>query len=683
VPRQPSAWHTQVFNARESLLPFFEKARPTVTQISSGTASPTIDNGVSASSPGVVASDRSQMIAKALEAADLNALRITLYQLTDNPELRDMPLETIAIRNGRVFTKVVDRDYRDRLKAIATDYLSRLPSEIPARPDEARIRELMDFAEGKPVPDNIVRLLRENLALDGQPAPLDVSLNPGVSIPDDFHVTIVGAGHTGVGMAIYLQNLGIPFTIVEAHDSFGGTWTINHYPRLRVDVPGDVYQYRFVDYKWKSYYPTQQEIMDYANHVADLYGLRKNAKLSTSVKGAEWDAKTSRWNVHLSDGSTHSSNFIVNALGVFANAQIPNIPGLDKFKGPKPHTVAWDDNFDPTGKNVALIGNGSSGTQLMPWLADRAKKLYCFQRTAQWIVPPLVDVDTEVSPALHWLMDELPYYRKWHNYCAQLPALNVQNGQEIDHEWLKTHGTLSEHNAAFRENLLLYIEEQLEGRTDLILKSIPTMAPLARRLIVDAGWYKHLRRPHVELVTDSIAEVDETGIKMVNGNHYDLDAIVLGSGFDIGKFFFPVRYQGESGITFEEAWQKDGARSYVGMSYPDFPNFFSTYGAPNSHPRSGGFHIWTEAWARYVSTLIVTALNKGAKSLKVRHEAFEQYNEGLNKEFDKLIWSHVADHDGGYYIDPKNHRPTVHMPYRAEVYYEMLATPKFEDYHFE
>lgn len=640
-------------------------------------------NNGSGSTQCAVAENRSQMIAGALEVADLNALRVTLYQLTGDVELRDMPLETIAIRNGRVFTKVLHHDYRDRLKEIATEYLSRESGEVPARPDEARTLELLSLAAGEEIPQHMVRLAKENLALDGQPAPLSVGLNPGVKIPDDFHVTIVGAGHTGVCMAIYLQNLGIPFTIVEAHSSFGGTWTINHYPRLRVDVPGDVYQYRFVDYKWKSYYPSQQEIMDYANHVAEMYDLGKNTKLGTSVAGAEWDKKTKRWNVHLSDGTSHSSNFVVNALGVFANAQIPNIPGLHKFKGPKPHTVAWDNNFDPTGKTVALIGNGSSGTQLMPWIADRARKLYCFQRTAQWIVPPLVDVDTEVSPSLHWLMDSLPYYRKWHNYTAQLPAINVQNGQEIDHEWLAKHGTLSEHNAAFRENLLAYIEEQLEGRTDLILKSIPTMAPLARRLIVDAGWYKNLRRPHVELITNSIAEVDETGIKMANGTHHDVDAIVLGSGFDIGKFFFPVHYQGEGGMTFGQAWEKDGARSYVGMSYPDFPNFFSTYGAPNSHPRSGGFHIWTEAWARYVSTLILTMLNQGGKSLKVRHDAFERYNEDMNKEFDKLIWSHVADHDGGYYIDPQHHRPTVHMPYRSEVYYEMLATPKIEDYIFE
>ena len=637
-----------------------------------------------------IGSDRSQkiadalqfVIAEALKVADLNAVRVTLYQLTGNRELRDMPLKTIAIRNGRVFQKVVHPDYAARLKEIATEYLLGEHGAAPPPPDDARILELLGLAEGKEIPQHMVRLAAENLAIDDKPAALSVSLDPGVKIPDDFHVTIVGAGHTGVPMAIYLQQLGIPFTIVERNNAFGGTWVINHYPRLRVDVPSAVYQYRFIPYKWRSYFPSQQEIMEYADFVAERYDLKKNARLGTEVEKAGWDGDAKRWTVHLSDGTILSSNFVICAMGLFATAAKPNIPGLDKFKGPMPHTALWDDDLDPTGKTVALIGNGSSGTQLMPWLAERAQKLYAFQRTAQWIVPPLVPVDTKLSPALHWLMDNLPYYRKWHNYIMQLPAVNAQNGHEVDHEWFAEHGTISEHNAAFRRNLLAYIEEQVgDHRKDLINKSIPTMAPLARRLIVDAGWYKALTRPNVELITDPIGEIDETGIKMAHGEHYDLDAIVLGSGFQIGKYFFPVVYKGEGGMTFAELWKKDGPRAYLGMSYPDFPNLFSCYG-PNSHPRSGSFHSWTESWARYVATLILTTLNRGARSLKVRRDAFESYNENMDKEFDKVIWGQVSDHDAGYY-KAVNHRPGVHMPYRSEVYYEFLANPKVDEYLYE
>jgi 4-hydroxyacetophenone monooxygenase len=343
------------------------------------------------------------------------------------------------------------------------------------------------------------------------------------------------------------------------------------------------------------------------------------------------------------------------------------------------HTAKWEDDFDPTGKTVALIGNGSSGTQLLPWLAEKADKVYAFQRTPQWIVPAAIRYDSEVSPSLYWLFDNLPYYRNWHIYSLQVAAVNVQDGHELDAEWFAKHGTLSKHNDDLRKNLEAYIGEQMAGREDLIKKSIPTPAPLSRRLIVDNGWYEALMQPNVELVTDRISDIDESAINTTNGDRYEVDAIVLGSGFDVGKYFWPVVYKGKSGVTLEEAWRRDGARAYLGMAYPDFPNFFSCYG-PNSHPRSGAFHIWTEMWARHVSTLILTTLNRGAQSLAVRPEAFKAFNEAMDKRFDSLVWGAVPS--GGYYIN-KQGRPGVHMPYRAEEYYDFLSNPKVADYVFE
>lgn len=623
--------------------------------------------------------DRTRVIADALEVADLNALRMTLYQLTGDSELRDMPLESVAIRNGRVWQTVVHRDYQDRLKEIATDYLNRDQRDIPPPPDRARTIELLRIFEGKEVPAAMVHLATENLAFADMPAALDVGLKPGVAIPENFHVTIVGAGFSGVAMAIYLQQLGIPFTIVERHPRFGGTWVTNHYPNLRVDVAGFIYQYRFVHYNWRSYFPAQEEILEYFDFVANRFDLKEHARFNTSVKQAEWNADTRRWNVQLDDGACLSSNFVISASGLFTTVHMPDIPGLSRFKGPVLHTAKWDDSFDPSGKTIASIGNGSSGTQLLPWLADRADTIYAFQRTPQWIVPPLVPVDTRYPPSLHWLLDKLPYYRNWHIYALQVVGVDGQKGHELDPAWHAEHGTLSQHNDALRENLTSYIGEQMEGRPDLIEKCIPTVAPLARRLIVDAGWYKTLARPNVKLVTDGIQEIDETAINMANGDRYEVDAIVLGSGFDVGKYFWPVVYKGESGVTLEEAWRRDGARAYLGFSYPDFPNFFSCYG-PNSQPRSGSFPAWTEAWARYVSTMIVHTLNRGADSVKVRRDPFKVYNEALDKRFESLVWGAVPG--GGYYINAHG-RPGVHMPFRAEEYHDFLANPKLDDYAFE
>jgi len=651
----------------------------TVIQNVSGAETTQLDHPDVSASLQPIASDRSQIIAEALKVADLNALRVALYQLTGDPELRDMPLESIPIRNGRVWATVVHRNYQERLKEIATDYFSRERQDVPPPPDQARTLELLKLFERKELQESMLPLARENLALSEFPAELREGLKPGVAIPDDFHVTIIGGGHTGVAMAIYLQRLGIPFTIVEKLPRFGGTWVLNHYPNLRVDVPGFVYQYRFTPYNWRSYFPPQAEILEYVDFVADRYGLRKYARFNTSVEKAEWNADTRRWTVQLSDGTSLSSNFVISASGLFATAHTPDIAGLSLFKGPLLHTADWDDDFDASGKTIALVGNGSSGTQILPWLASNADKVYAFQRTPQWIVPPPVPHDSKVSPSLHWLFDTLPYYRNWHIYSLQVQTVNVQLGHELDPAWHAERGTLSEHNDALRKNLEAYIAEKLDGRPDLIKKSIPTQAPLSRRLIVDNGWYGALMRPNVTLVTDSISAIDETAINMTNGDRYAVDAIVLGSGFDVSKYFWPVVYKGQSGVTLEDAWQRDGARAYLGMSYPDFPNFFSCYG-PNSHPRSGAFHAWTEAWARYVSTLILATLNCGARSMTVRREPFKEFNEAMDKRFDSLVWGVVPS--GGYYINPQG-RPGVHMPYRAEEYYDFLSNPKLNDYAFE
>jgi len=648
-----------------------------VTQNEYGAEATQLDHPDVSESVKPVASDRSQIIADALKVADLNALRVTLYQLTGDPELRDMPLESVPIRNGRVWVKMVHRDYQDRLKEIATAYLSGEHRDTPPPPDRARTLELLNMFAGEELKESMAHVAVDNLALAGKP--VELSEEPRITIPGDFHVTIIGAGYSGMAVAIYLKQLGIAFTIVEKHTGFGGTWVKNHYPRLRVDVPGFIYQYRFAPHKMRSHFPTQAEVIEYADFVADRFDLRKHARFNTAVEKAEWSADTRRWTVQLDDGASLSSNFVISASGLFATANTPDIPGLSRFKGPMPHTAVWDDNFDPTGKSVALIGNGSSGTQLLPWLAEKADKVYAFQRTPQWIVPSQVKYDSEVSPSLYWLFDELPYYRNWHVYSAQVAGVNVQDGHELDSEWYAKHGSLSKHNDDLRKNLEAYIGEQLEGRPDLIKNSIPTQAPLSRRLIVDNGWYEALMQPNVELVTDSIAEIDESAINMTNGDRYELDAIVLGSGFAVSKYFWPVVYKGQSGVTLEEAWRRDGARAYLGLTYPDFPNFFSCYG-PNSQPRSGGFPAFSEMWAKYVASMIVATLNRGAQSVTVRREPFKEFNEALDKRFDSLVWGIVPS--GGYYINPQG-RPGVHMPYRTEEYYDFLSNPKIDDYVFE
>lgn len=624
------------------------------------------------------AGDRSRVVAEALEVADLNALRMTLLQLTGDLELRNIPLESVPIRSGRVWQTVVHHDYQGRLKELAADYLSREVTADAPPPARQTVADLINHFSGSELAGPELLMATENLALTEFPEGISAGLNPGTKIPGDFHVTVIGGGITGIAVAIYLKRLGIKFTVVERQPRFGGTWVANHYPGLRVDVSGFVYQYRFAPYRWRNHYPTQADVLEYIDYVVDRYDLRPDARLNTSVEEADWDEASRRWTVRLDDGTTLSSNIVISASGLFNMPHTPDIIGLSLFGGAMFHTANWDNDCSVDGKVVALIGNGSSGTQVMPWLAAHASKVYAFQRTANWIVPAVEVYREKVPESLYWLFENLPYYRNWHLYSQQETSVKIQDGQELDPAWYAEHGTLSKHNDTLRKSLEEYIAKKLEGRPDLIEKSTPKQAPLSRRLIVDNGWYDSLMRPNVELVTEPISTMCESGIITANGRKFELDAVVLGSGFEVSRYFWPVTFKGAAGLSLEDAWRRDGARAYLGMNHPDFPNFFSCYG-PNGHPRSGGFHSWAEAWARYVTSLIVVMLNRGAQTIEVRREPFAKFNEALDEQFKSVVWGAVPS--GGYYINSHG-RPGVHMPFRSQDYYHMLANPQLSDYEF-
>jgi hypothetical protein len=141
------------------------------------------------------ADDLSRNIADALMVADLNALRVTLYQITGDPELRDMPLETVAIRNGRVWVNIVHRDYQDRLKAMATEYLRGEHRTTPPPPDQVHTLELLNMFAGEDLTESMAHVAFDNLALAGEPLEPSEGLKPGITIPSEFHVTVIGAGY--------------------------------------------------------------------------------------------------------------------------------------------------------------------------------------------------------------------------------------------------------------------------------------------------------------------------------------------------------------------------------------------------------------------------------------------------------------------------------------------------------
>jgi len=224
---------------------------------------------------------------------------------------------------------------------------------------------------------------------------------------EQLDAVIVGAGFGGMGAAIQLNRLGYDnLAIIDREDDLGGTWHVNHYPGLTVDVPSTTYSYWFEPNPyWSRLYAPGVELKRYAEHVADKYNLRRYLRLNTTVDGARWDEDAGVWVVSLAGGETLRAQFLIAATGYLCQPRMPDIPGIDTFEGKVLHAARWEDGYSMQGRKVAVIGTGSTGVQLIPELAKVASDLTVYQRTPIWVMPKL---DFGFAPAVQRTFARVP-----------------------------------------------------------------------------------------------------------------------------------------------------------------------------------------------------------------------------------------------------------------------------------
>ena len=209
----------------------------------------------------------------------------------------------------------------------------------------------------------------------------------------DVDAVIVGAGFAGLYMLHRARALGLSARVFEAGDGVGGTWYWNRYPGARCDVESMEYSYSFSDelqqqWKWTERYASQPEILQYINHVADRFDLRRDIQLETRVTAAVYDEAAHEWNVQTDRGDRMSARFCVMATGCLSAAQVPRFDGLERFAGARYHTGRWPHaGVDFTGQQVGIIGTGSSAIQSIPIIARQAAHLFVFQRTPNFSIP--------------------------------------------------------------------------------------------------------------------------------------------------------------------------------------------------------------------------------------------------------------------------------------------------------
>jgi len=215
----------------------------------------------------------------------------------------------------------------------------------------------------------------------------------------DFDAVIIGAGFGGMYMLHRLRQKGFTARVFEAGKGVGGTWYWNRYPGARCDVESVQYSYQFdpeleQEWEWSERYATQPELLRYANHIADRYDLRRDMRFETRVSRAVFDEAANLWRVETEKAGESgvagkvAARFVITAMGCLSSPNTPKIPGLEDFKGPTYHTGNWPhEGVDFTGRTVGVIGTGSSAIQSIPVIAEQAKHLTVFQRTANYTVP--------------------------------------------------------------------------------------------------------------------------------------------------------------------------------------------------------------------------------------------------------------------------------------------------------
>ena len=428
------------------------------------------------------------------------------------------------------------------------------------------------------------------------------------SSPRQLDVVIVGGGLAGLYAIHRLRKLGLRVRAYEAGSGVGGTWFWNRYPGARCDVESLEYSYSFDDqlqqeWKWPERYGTQPEILKYINHVADRFDLRRDVQLNTRIKSAVFDSAANEWVVKTESGEEIHARYCVMAAGNLSTPRVPDFKGLKDFKGKWYHSGLWPhEGVDFSGLRVGVIGTGSSGVQMIPIIAQQARHLTVFQRTANFSLPARNEPMPEERERAH--KAEYPARRRAAYDTpfaiagypkptkSALEAAEEERNKAFEAKW-QEGGSISYLysytdllvNKASNDIASEFVRNKIRAtvkdrRTAELLA--PKDHPIGtKRLCLDTNYYETYNRPNVALVdvrSDPIDRVTETGLKLKSGAAFELDAIVFATGFDaMTGALNEIDVHTTDGAVLRRHWE-GGPLTYLGLMVAGFPNMFIVTG---------------------------------------------------------------------------------------------------------
>lgn len=476
----------------------------------------------------------------------------------------------------------------------------------------------------------------------------------------NLRVAIIGAGASGIGAAIKLQQIGIDdIVLFEKADDVGGTWRDNTYPGLQCDVPSHLYRYSFApNPDWSHFFSPGAEIHAYLKAVARDHAVIPLIRFGQEVTQTTWES--GRWRIETNQGDQGAFDVVITATGILHHPVWPDIPGLHDFQGAAFHSARWDHGVDLAGKRVSIIGTGSTAVQILPAIVDEVETVSLFQRTAQWIMP-------QPNPAIS---DE-----ERSKYRAE-PQLMQAQYDGVAHVINNVYGAaLVGENPAFYADIAQRCQANLDTVQDPDLRArlTPDYQPGCKRLVVSDLFYPAIQKPNAELVTTAIESIEAGGIRTSDGRLHELDVLVLATGFNLHQLFRPMEVIGPSARSMNEAWA-GGAQAYRGVSVPGFPNFFML-GGPNSPIGNFSFIMTAELQLGYVLQLIARLQSGEAREITAQAGATAAYNVELKARMSTSIW---ASGCRSWYIDQNGN--VASYPWSYLTFEQDMGTPDLADY---
>ena len=478
----------------------------------------------------------------------------------------------------------------------------------------------------------------------------------------DPRIVIIGAGVAGIATAVTLQRAGFhDFSILEKGADVGGVWHWNRYPGLTCDVPSQLYQFSFAPKPdWTGVFAPGDEIQRYLRGVVELFGLDGRLRLNSDVVSTVFTGAT--WHVATADGVHIEADFVIAATGVLHHPFTPDIAGLDSFDGEVVHTARWDDDIETSGRKIAVIGNGSTGVQIVSALQRDAAHITHFVRTPQWVIwapmslsqPTLLGTVLRRLPALHRrfygvllrssrILTDIAVRPTWQrrlaqNYARWCLRLQIPRSRTTRPPYVRTTNR-SVNGKSCRP--------RTTGRFD------PATPNWSRR--TSSGSPRRASEPRTAARSD-------------------VDLLILATGFRAHNYMRPMKLHGRDGLDIDDAWAK-GPRAYRMTAIPGFPNFFTVLG-PNSPTGSVSLQYSSELTARYITQWLQRFRDGEFDTVEVTEQATTKFNDDVATALGPTVWSTGCN---SWYLTDEGNIDL--WPYDRKTMTAMLARPDDRDFH--